>query len=186
MPRHPPNALTRLIRSPSAAHREQTPRARQPSLASTTQHSFYPPGHPPAPPRASQTPIPGAKPMTRPPPQTASRIPIHNVKDQRTEITGRRTEEYPTAPRPRPNSHSLGPRRTETREHRRRAEGTALLLFSDLGALSSCLPAPGGADRDRTGDLLLAKQALSQLSYTPVPGTSSQEPETSDPLAPGS
>ena len=29
-------------------------------------------------------------------------------------------------------------------------------------------PAPGGANRDRTGDLLLAKQALSQLSYGPV------------------
>ena len=27
----------------------------------------------------------------------------------------------------------------------------------------------GGAERDRTDDLLLAKQALSQLSYTPVP-----------------
>jgi hypothetical protein len=26
----------------------------------------------------------------------------------------------------------------------------------------------GGANRDRTGDLLLAKQALSQLSYSPV------------------
>jgi hypothetical protein len=26
----------------------------------------------------------------------------------------------------------------------------------------------GGADRDRTGDLLLAKQALSQLSYSPL------------------
>ena len=30
---------------------------------------------------------------------------------------------------------------------------------------------PGGANRDRTGDLLLAKQALSQLSYGPVPGS---------------
>ena len=28
-------------------------------------------------------------------------------------------------------------------------------------------PSPGGAERDRTDDLLLAKQALSQLSYTP-------------------
>ena len=28
----------------------------------------------------------------------------------------------------------------------------------------------GGANRDRTGDLLLAKQALSQLSYGPVIG----------------
>ena len=31
----------------------------------------------------------------------------------------------------------------------------------------------GGANRDRTGDLLLAKQALSQLSYGPVGGGSS-------------
>ena len=29
---------------------------------------------------------------------------------------------------------------------------------------------PGGANRDRTGDLLLAKQALSQLSYGPLGG----------------
>jgi hypothetical protein len=37
------------------------------------------------------------------------------------------------------------------------------------GAASSLLSAgSGGADRDRTGDLLLAKQALSQLSYGPV------------------
>ncbi len=28
-------------------------------------------------------------------------------------------------------------------------------------------PKPGGAGRDRTGDLLRAKQALSQLSYSP-------------------
>ena len=27
---------------------------------------------------------------------------------------------------------------------------------------------PGGGKRDRTADLLLAKQALSRLSYTPV------------------
>ena len=27
----------------------------------------------------------------------------------------------------------------------------------------------GGRDRDRTGDPLLAKQVLSQLSYTPIP-----------------
>jgi hypothetical protein len=30
--------------------------------------------------------------------------------------------------------------------------------------------APGGGERDRTDDLLLAKQALSQLSYTPFQG----------------
>ena len=31
---------------------------------------------------------------------------------------------------------------------------------------------PGGGDRDRTDDPLLAKQVLSQLSYTPNTGTS--------------
>ena len=31
----------------------------------------------------------------------------------------------------------------------------------------SATQGPGGANRDRTGDLLLAKQALSQLSYGP-------------------
>ena len=32
----------------------------------------------------------------------------------------------------------------------------------------------GGRDRDRTGDPLLAKQVLSQLSYTPTVGTAIQ------------
>ena len=36
-----------------------------------------------------------------------------------------------------------------------------------IGALGVALEVPGGANRDRTGDLLLAKQALSQLSYGP-------------------
>ena len=35
------------------------------------------------------------------------------------------------------------------------------------GTLSSALSSDGGGERDRTDDLLLAKQALSQLSYTP-------------------
>ena len=34
--------------------------------------------------------------------------------------------------------------------------------------LTAPLAAGGGANRDRTGDLLLAKQALSQLSYGPA------------------
>ena len=36
-----------------------------------------------------------------------------------------------------------------------------------IRALSSGLLSDGGGERDRTDDLLLAKQALSQLSYTP-------------------
>ena len=35
-----------------------------------------------------------------------------------------------------------------------------------------------GGDRDRTGDLLLAKQALSQLSYSPYVGLNGFEPLT--------
>jgi hypothetical protein len=36
-----------------------------------------------------------------------------------------------------------------------------------LGQQSACRLSTGGADRDRTGDPLLAKQVLSQLSYGP-------------------
>jgi hypothetical protein len=38
------------------------------------------------------------------------------------------------------------------------------MLACDVGSLAK---KAGGASRDRTGDLLLAKQALSQLSYGP-------------------
>ena len=44
-------------------------------------------------------------------------------------------------------------------EHRCRGRDHALLLCAWRG---------GGGERNRTDDLLLAKQALSQLSYTPV------------------
>src|SRR5271163_3299262 len=37
-------------------------------------------------------------------------------------------------------------------------------------ATAGRMQATGGGKRDRTDDLLLAKQALSQLSYAPVPG----------------
>ena len=40
-------------------------------------------------------------------------------------------------------------------------------LVGSGGAELLPLVGSGGADRDRTGDLLLAKQALSQLSYGP-------------------
>lgn len=39
----------------------------------------------------------------------------------------------------------------------------------------------GGGERDRTDDLLLAKQALSQLSYTPVPYAERQRPYRGSP-----
>ncbi len=44
-----------------------------------------------------------------------------------------------------------------------------------IAASAARRPRAGGADRDRTDDLRLAKPALSQLSYSPVP---SPEPTT--------
>ena len=38
----------------------------------------------------------------------------------------------------------------------------------------------GGARRDRTDDLLLAKQALSQLSYGPVQGSEIRDQESGE------
>ena len=40
-----------------------------------------------------------------------------------------------------------------------------LALILNIEQLILCV---GGADRDRTGDPLLAKQVLSQLSYSPI------------------
>jgi hypothetical protein len=44
----------------------------------------------------------------------------------------------------------------------------AWIYFEPVGALYGCVAMIGGRDRDRTGDPLLAKQVLSQLSYTPT------------------
>ncbi len=68
---------------------------------------------------------------------TASRIPIHNVKEQ---VSGIRLRSLP---------YSCS------------SEWPKALTRSAGGADT------GGADRDRTGDPLLAKQVLSQLSYGP-------------------
>jgi hypothetical protein len=46
------------------------------------------------------------------------------------------------------------------------AEPILLRLLDVTATAAACLPS-GGARRDRTDDLLLAKQALSQLSYGP-------------------
>ena len=45
------------------------------------------------------------------------------------------------------------------------ADRCLMLLLDMLSATRECV---GGADRDRTGDPLLAKQVLSQLSYSPI------------------
>ena len=58
------------------------------------------------------------------------------------------------------------------------------LIFKELKNLTQhFVLEDGGADRDRTDDLLLAKQALSQLSYSPLKqvavGPEGIEPSTS-------
>ena len=54
-------------------------------------------------------------------------------------------------------------------------------LASGLSRASSALrdcPLSGGAGRDRTDDPLLAKQVLSQLSYSPILGWKESVPDT--------
>ena len=52
-------------------------------------------------------------------------------------------------------------------------------MLSSLPEVSSLVPLPlkgsGGDERDRTDDPLLAKQVLSQLSYTPIFGFAPQK-----------
>ena len=50
---------------------------------------------------------------------------------------------------------------------RRFAATSGSLRYSGLASRSCEAAKAGGGERDRTDDLLLAKQALSQLSYTP-------------------
>ena len=68
----------------------------------------------------------------------------------------------------------LKPARTHLRRPRKAGEPASKIAVrfnksgSDLDAVSNVI---GGADRDRTDDPLLAKQVLSQLSYSPTSGT---------------
>jgi hypothetical protein len=152
-----------LIRSASAAHSEQSPlhaKPRRLDVLTLSTHCFT---------RLAvnrRASTPGAlRSPARSSPPTASRIPIHNVKEQRTEVGGQRTQERPaglddpaylvfpsdaSAPAASAEDRSTDDRRT----------------FRPPISVRRPL-APGGADRDRTGDPLLAKQVLSQLSYGP-------------------
>ena len=61
--------------------------------------------------------------------------------------------------------HNVKDRPPMTEDGRQRTD-THISVFCPLSS-ALCLLVVGGADRGRTGDLLLAKQALSQLSYGP-------------------
>ena len=156
MPRHPPNALTRLIQSPNLAHREQAPPRPRPEPRFRQLSTHVLPAWPRQPVPACAHPNRDAHQR-----QTTGRSQSHSSsRCQRSEDGGRRTEDRTSALQPRPISYLHA-------DPREPAPASAI-ASSVLCILSSVLrPAPGGADRDRTGDLLLAKQALSQLSYGP-------------------
>ena len=59
------------------------------------------------------------------------------------------------------------PKRNRHRTHRAAAPTFVSEGFFYPGLIFNRSPPAGGGERDRTDDLLLAKQALSQLSYAP-------------------
>ena len=140
VPRHPPNALLALVRSHSPC---------PPDPGSISERE--PDGMPPIPPHE----------------QTHRR----NGPSDRS-VTRRIGPERPTSheirPSPKGRTHLLF-----TMSQNRRAGDIPIAKHHRLGArLRPHLDHQGrsGARRDRTDDLLLAKQALSQLSYGPVAG----------------
>ncbi len=60
-----------------------------------------------------------------------------------------------------------------------RTRGTKNDCASRFGRPPASIPSRGGGERNRTVDLMLAKHALSQLSYTPETG--GQGPDHTDP-----
>src|SRR5262249_61664771 len=88
---------TPVTRTPPPHQRAQPPPPRpQRDPRSTPHHPSNPRLAVPSRRPARAKPLPQKKkpsPNPRPATQTASRIPIHNVKEQRTEDSGRRTEE---------------------------------------------------------------------------------------------
>ena len=91
---------------------------------------------------------------------------IHPDKEQRT--PNRRTNGVPTRPGPLAQMHAhtdFGHSAIQSPMSRKPPETKTLEDPHSLGANGR----PGGDDRDRTDDPLLAKQVLSQLSYAPTP-----------------
>ena len=128
VPRHSPNALRRLIRSPNSQRRGQPANA-----MSIGRNGIL---------STSSLPAQGKNTRGDSPPKTLPRAGHTNLSTM-SKSGGQRTEDR---------------RQIDARKPRTRPKRS---LFRNPP------PAPGGAERDRTDDLLLAKQALSQLSYTP-------------------
>jgi hypothetical protein len=109
-------------------------------------------------------------PITRLSRRRQSRPPRSHSQIRFTQSISTRPEPGPRRDQPRP---AATPRNNPVFSECRRVRGpitdATSVPISDRGCRIS------GGERDRTDDLLLAKQALSQLSYTPVSGIRSQD-----------
>ena len=130
----------------------------------TEARSQKPKGHPhlanPSPAQSSpkRTSLDGSRPSIG---HRSGSLPLHLSKIKPTTTRRRQTR----------SSRSVSETRSQNPEAR-------MTLASGLRRLSSgARSAPGGGERNRTDDLLLAKQALSQLSYTPKALGEAQSPK---------
>jgi hypothetical protein len=163
VPRHPPDALLRLIRS-------QTRHAqRQPSRGGHTPAGRLPPPRriPPRPVLSTSSSTGREDYSRRPAPLSrAARARAERPASTASHILSTMTNNDSQTPPPKPHTPD---------DPSGAAAAKRNILASE--PVSSPSPAPpraglaaaasGGAERDRTDDLLLAKQALSQLSYSP-------------------
>jgi hypothetical protein len=148
VPRHPPNALIAL--DPKLRNVTRRDKSLRPSLSLRSLSTFriadrrHLGRHARHHPRMRTT---GARTSRKDPAYGQPHFPIHDVKDR---------DELAIAVGQRPSiDHSSQFRQT--------------LRTPSRSALAPLLaPIVGGADRTRTGDPLLAKQVLSQLSYSPI------------------
>jgi hypothetical protein len=158
VPRHPPDALLTLDLSSAPRAGTTPPAATLPMLFPCAT------GHRPRPgaPRRVRTPVPAAddiRPSLAPGPPLRAFLQRGRSSDRPRSRTLFTMSQDPVA--------SCG------RDIPARPEAWAGNPFSSAGYRRSRPrvprpPGPGGGDRDRTDDLMLAKHALSQLSYAPV------------------
>ena len=159
VPRHPPDALTlRLSATPDGKNRRTPPRTGH--TAATRSRDQPPCGKP-----ASHEDTSPEHQRRRP--QLAARATAH-APSVSASVTSRTLSSPFNQPARRPASQSRRRCRLASRASRRQRQ--RLMPESRRAALPD-----GGGERDRTDDLLLAKQALSQLSYTPFQEIRDQE-----------
>ena len=166
VPRHPPNALKTLeLPQHHVPHSGKTPVRGQQRQMSDDRNIPHPPS---VPAEESSSARNTAKVYSRPGRsnhdrshspilRTRPKKPLHNVKHPRSKPPGPKTRG--------PNLRRRGypPRQTLLRP----ANPLSSAPSAPRDGTAQPAPATGGGERNRTDDLLLAKQALSQLSYTP-------------------